>query len=173
MLSLAVVRAHISHSQTPDHRLFTFPPSPGPARSCNFGRRCDYHTVHSSLRRGFRSPTVQLATVLCFGLSLLGFDLNIRTILTSRIARVHPYIHSPMSLAILSTFPNLRSLVLRSCYYPESGDDPIPELSKLGTLTLRDLIFHDKPNFESPFISPTLSDISIDDTSSDSIFIGE
>jgi len=79
----------------------------------------------------------------------------------------------PTSLTILSIFPNLRSLVLRCCYYPDSGDDPVPELNELRTLALRDLIFHDKPDFGGLLLSPKLSEVSIDDTSSDVIVIGK
>ena len=78
----------------------------------------------------------------------------------------------PTSLTILSALSNLRSLVLHRCYYPDSGDDPIPELNELRSLTLRDLVFHDKPNFEGLLVSPKLSEVSIDDTSSDVVAVG-
>ena len=88
------------------------------------------------------------------------------------LAFTHVYI-PPTSLTILSSFPNLQSLVLHHCYYPGSSDKPIPELDELRTLSLRDLIFHDKPNFEGLLLSPKLSEVSIDDTSSDAIVVGK
>lgn len=88
------------------------------------------------------------------------------------LAFINVYV-PPTSLTILSAFPNLRSLILHCCYYPDSGDDPIPELNELRSLTLRDLIFHDRPNFEGLLVSPKLSEVSIDDTSSDVIVVGK
>lgn len=87
------------------------------------------------------------------------------------LAFVRTYI-PPMSMSTLSTLPNLRSLVLHHCYYPDSGDNDIPQVNELRTLSLRELSFHDKPNFDGLLLSPKLLELSIDDTSADLVAVG-
>ena len=77
-----------------------------------------------------------------------------------------------MSLSTLSALPNLKSLVLHCCYYPDSGDDDISRVDGLRVLSLRELLFHDKPNFDGLLFSPALFELSIDDTLADLIVVG-
>jgi hypothetical protein len=87
------------------------------------------------------------------------------------LAFVHTYI-PPTTLSTLSTL-NLKSLVLYRCYCPNSGDDPIPQLAELRTLSLRELSFRDKPDFDGLLFSPRLLELSIDDTSAELIVVGK
>ena len=75
----------------------------------------------------------------------------------------------PTSLTTLCTLPSLLSLVLHHRYYPDRGDDDISQMMQFRTLSLRELSFHDQPNFDGLLSSPTLLELSIDDTSADAI----
>lgn len=88
------------------------------------------------------------------------------------LAFVRTYI-PPTTLSTLSILPNLKSLALHGCYYPDSGDNGISQANELRMLSLLELSFHDKPNFDGLLSSPKLVELSIDDTSTELIVVGK